>query len=258
MSPALIVSLIIAGIVVMVGAALIAQSVENARKERARKITIINERIRNLSGMITDIPNHYMTAELRQFLLSLLKQNCSAILALEARHSAARQQLNQLEELSQKPHNDELDSLKAPFNDTITGQGIRARIKDLVNTIVAMNKEGSLDKSTAVKYVNQGKMLFQLVSIDLTLISARTAEQGDKNVKAAAVHYSSCLKKLIAINTNNQFNKRIAHLRSRLQAAKEKLKAESELAQAQSDKQQQEWDQFQTDNDWQIKQDYER
>ena len=60
--------------------------------------------------------------------------------------------------------------------------------------------------------------------------------------------------------TNNplKFNKRIAHMRSRLQAAKEKLKAESELAQAQTDKQQQEWDQFQTDNDWQIKQDYER
>lgn len=255
MSPALIVTLIVAGIIVMVSAAFIAQSVENARKERLRKITIINERIRNLSGMINDIPNSYMTADLRLFLIGLLKQNCNAILAIEPRHSAASQQLSNLEELGKQPHNNELDSLKAPFNDAITGQGIRARIKDLVNTIVAMNKEGTLNKATAVKYVNQGKMLFQLVSIDIALISARTAEQDDSNVKAAAVHYHSCLKKLVAINSNKLFNKRVAHLQSRLKAAKEKLQ---QAAKVQVNEQKEEWDQFKADNDWQIKQDYER
>ncbi|MEH6652312.1 MAG: hypothetical protein V7707_20005 [Motiliproteus sp.] len=258
MSPAVIVTLIIVGVVVMVGAAFIAQSVENARKARQRKISIFNERSHKLSSMLTDIPTDYLTADLHQFLVRLIKQNCTAILALEARHTYANQQLKQIEQLNQQPHSGDLDSLKAPFNDVITGQGIRVRIKDLVNMIVAMNKDGTLDKATAVKYVNQGKTVFQLISVDITLISARTAEQGDKNIKAAAVHYSSCLKKLTAVNSNNQFNKRIAHVKRHLQQAQEKIKALSSQA-AQTDSNDDEWDKYDNnnDNDWQIKQDYE-
>ncbi|MEH6473555.1 MAG: hypothetical protein V7752_20195 [Halopseudomonas sp.] len=257
MSPAWIVTLIIAGIVVMVGAAFIAQSVENARKERLRKISIINERIRHLSGIVSDIPNNYMTADLRLFVIGLLRKNYSAIIALDARHSSAKVQLQQLEEQAKQPFTSELDSLKAPFNDTVTGQGIRARIKDLVNIIVAMNKDGSLDKPTAVKYVNQGKMMFELVTVDITLISARTAEQGDKNIKAAAVHYSSCLKKLLKINSQGQFNKRLNHMKSKLQQLQEKLKAQT-AQDSPAPEEQDEWSKFKSDNDdWKIKQDYE-
>ena len=42
-------------------------------KERQRKNRIFNERIRNISGMLNDIPHNYMTAELRQFMLALLQ-----------------------------------------------------------------------------------------------------------------------------------------------------------------------------------------
>lgn len=257
MSPAVIVTLIVVGVVVMVGAAFIAQSIENARKARQRKIAVYNERSRKLSSILTDIPANYLTADLHQFLVSLIKKNCTAILALEAKHAYANQQIQQLEQLKQQPHSGDLDSLKAPFNDMITGQGIRARIKDLVNLIVAMNKDGLLDKATAVKFVNQGKTVFQLVSVDITLITARAAEKGDKNIKAAAAHYSSCLKKLTEINSNNQFNKRISHVKGHLQQAQEKIKVLNSQLAAQADSNDDEWDKFDNDKDWQIKQDYE-
>ena len=257
MSPAVIVTLILVGIVVMVGAAFVAQSVENARKERQRKISIINERIRNLSSMANDIPNNYMTADLRLFMLGLLKQNCQAILEIDARHSIAKSQLQQLEEQIQQPFKSELDALQPPFNDPITAQGIRARIKDLVNTIVAMNKEGSLEKSLAVKYVNQGKMMFELITIDITLLSARRAES-EKKTKAAAVHYSNCFKRLKKINTQNQFQRRLNHLSSKLAALKEKLDQEQAALQNQKPEEQDEWSKFKAEHDdWKIKQDYE-
>ena len=81
-----------------------------------------------------------------------------------------------------------------PFNDPISGQGIRARIKDLVNTIVAMNKEGSLDKTSAVKYANQGKMMFELISVDITMIGARNAEQQNNNIKVGRSPLQQLLK----------------------------------------------------------------
>lgn len=255
MSPATIVTLIVVGIVVMVGAAFVAQSMENARKARALKIKVINERIRRISSMLSDIPHQYMTADLRQFLLTMLKRSCHEILQLDSRHAGAGALAKKINDLQQQEFKSALDSLKPPFSDTISGQGLRARIKDLVNTIVAMNKEGSLDKGAAIKYSNQGKMMFELISIDIALITARNAEQS-KKTKLAIAHYGSCLKKLKRINSQNLFNKRIQHLTNKLKQLNEKL-AEAEPSSAQT-KQQDEWSKFEEQqNDWKIKQDYE-
>ncbi|RDE22827.1 hypothetical protein DV711_09660 [Motiliproteus coralliicola] len=256
MSPATIVTLIIVGIVVMVGAAFVAQSMENARKARALKIKVINERIRRISSMLSDIPHNYMTADLRQFMLTLLKRNCHEILELDPRHSSAGALSKKIDELQKQEFKSALDTLKPPFSDPISGQGLRARIKDLVNTIVAMSKEGSLDKAAAVKYSNQGKMMFELISVDIALISARNAEQ-NKKTKVAAVHYSNCLKKLKRINTKNLFNKRIQHLTNKLKQLKQQI-AEAEAAAKPQTSEQDEWSKFEEQqNDWKIKQDYE-
>lgn len=260
MSPGLIVTLIVVGILVMVGAAVIAQSVENTRKERRRQITIINERIRHLSGIINDIPNNYMTSDLRQFVASLLRKNCITLLALDASHSGAKSQLQQLDALSKQTFTNELDSLKAPFDDPVSGQDIRSRIKNLVNIIVTLNKEGALEKSTAVKYVNQGKIMFELISVDITLIGARNAEKDDSTLKSALINYSSCLKKLMKINTQAQFTQRIAHLQAKSQQLQEKIKLQTEqtatLATAESSEQSKRGG-LDQDEDWKIKQDYE-
>ncbi len=260
MSPGLIVTLIVVGILAMVGAAIITQSVENARKERRRQVSIINERICHLSAITGDVPNNYMTADLRQFVVGLLRQNCAAILALDANHGGAKSQLQQLDALSSQAFANELDSLKAPFNDSVTGQNIRARIKDLVNIIVAMNKDGALEKSTAVKYVNQGKMMFELISVDIALISARQAETVNKTLKTALINYSSCLKKLKNINTHSQFTQRIGHLQAKVQQLKEKIKRHTEQTTAQAaaeSAKQNAHSELDQDADWKIKQEYE-
>jgi len=258
MSPGMIVTLIIMGIVVMVGAALIAQSVENARKERLRLISIINERIRHLTAIIHDTPNHYMLPELRQFITSLLQKNCSAILAIEANHAAAKAQLQQLKEFSQQTFPNELESLQPPFQDLVTGQNIRKRIKDLVNLIVTMNKEGELDKATAVKFINQGKMMFELISIDIALISARSSEQNEKTLKVALINYKSCLKNLIKMNTKSQFNHRINHLTAKTQQLQKQVDSQMAQAAALSAAAPEHSKQGSLDtDDWRIKQDYE-
>lgn len=257
MSAVLVVTLIIVGIVVMVAAAVIAQSLENARKERKLKIGVINERIRHLSGTLNDIPNNYMTADLRQFVISLLRQNCSAILALEPHHSSAKTQRQQLEALSSQPFTNELDSLQPPFDDPLSGQKIRARIKDLVNIIVAMNKDGSLEKAQAVKYVNQGKMMFELISVDIALIGARNSEKNDSTLKVALINYSSCLKKLQAINTQAQFTHRISHIQAKSQQLQEKIKLQTEQAAALVAAAASEPGEQNAAEDWKIKQDYE-
>ena len=260
MSPALIVTLIIVGIVVMVGAALIAQSLENARKEKLRQIAIINERIRHLSAALSDIPNNYMTADLRQFVIDLIRKSCSAIFTFDAKHSGANAQLKKLDELSKQTFPNELDSLQPPFDDPVTGQNIRARLKDLVNILVNLNKDGNLEKSLAVKYVNQGKMMFELISIDLSLLAARHSEKDKNTLKAALINYNSCLKKLQKINTQSQFSHRIGHLQAKTQQLQEKFKLQVEEATALAAKNaamENENRGSDSNEDWKIKQDYE-
>lgn len=260
MSPAVIVTLIIVGIVVMVGAAFIAQSVENARKERLRRIAIINDRIRHLSGTLNDIPNQYMTTDLRQFVIGLIRQSCAALFTLAPNHSGATAQLKKLDELSTQAFANELDSLQPPFEDPVTGQNIRTRIKDLVNILVALNKDGSLEKSLAVKYVNQGKMLFELISVDVSLLAARHSEKDENTFKAALINYSSCLKKIQKINTQSQFTHRIAHLQAKTEQLQQKVKTQVEKAAAlAAEKAVEEEKNTRADSnkDWQIKHDYE-
>ncbi|MFT6915832.1 MAG: hypothetical protein ACJAWL_002142 [Motiliproteus sp.] len=257
MSTGLIVTLIMSGILVMVGAAIIAQSVENARKQRQLQITVIQQRIRHLSRIINGVPNPYMTATLRQFIIGLLYQSCSAMLALDAKQSAARTQLQQLEALKKKVFPNELDALKPPFDDLITGQEIRNQIKSLVNIIVEMNKDGTLDKPSAVKYVNQGKIMFELISIDIALIGAQNAEKKESTLKVALDSYSNCLRKLLKINTQSEFTQRISYLQSKVQQLKERLKTQRDKAAALVAAAQPKENELDPDRDWQMKHDYE-
>lgn len=257
MSTGLIVTLIMIGILVMVCAAIIAQSVENARKQRQLQITVLQQRTRHLSRALNDIPNPYMTVALRAFIIALLRKSYSAILALDAKKSAAKTQLQQLEELSKQVFTNELDSLKPPFDDLATGQEIRNRIKNLVNIIVEMNKDGALDKPSAVKYVNQGKALFELISVDIILIGVHEAEKNDTNLKVALASYSNCLRQLLKINTQSEFPRRISHLQAKVQQLEGRIKIQREQAAALVAAEQREEHDFDPDKDWKMKHDYE-
>jgi len=252
-----IVALIIAGIVIMVLVAFAAQSMENARQERHRRVLALQDHSRRLWNSL-GIPSNYLTASVRQFILSELQRCYREILALERNHSGALGQLRHLDEAAQQPFESLTDSLKPAFSDHMSGQKIRSEVKHLVNHMVQLHSEGLLDKSIAQQHINTGKALFALVSIDLSLLTAREMEQGD-NPRAALVHYGNSLKHLEKLHPLLNIPARITFVQNKVESLTLAAQQQSDAEKSQPADDQQEWDKMIKSNqgDWKIKQDYE-
>lgn len=259
MSSGSIVVLIIAGIVMMVGVAFLAQTLENNRRERLRRIKALEAHAQRLWNHLSAIPPQYLTASLRQFLLAEIRRCYREVLQLAPSHAQAQSQLKALEKTAaQTSEEPPLDSLKPPFEDQLTGRNIRSEIKNLVNHLVQLHQEGLVDASLAQQYTNQGKALYALSGIDISLITARQMERSD-NPRAALAHYQSCLKQLQKIHPILNLPKRIENLEQRVESLTEKAKTQASREQDDEAAQQDEWDKLvkADQQDWKIKQDYE-
>lgn len=258
MNAGTIAALIIIGIIVMVLVAFVAQSMENARQERHRRVLALTDHARQLWNSLHGIPATYLLPELRLFLIDELIRCYQQILALEPRHAQAGGQLKQLNELKQQPWERQVDTLTPAFTDHVSGQQIRTELKQLVNHIVRLHTDGLVDKALAQQQINLGKALFSLVSVDIGLLTAREMEHGD-NSKAALAHYSSCLKHLEKLDPLLQIASRVAYVRNKVESLRATVTdAIKQDAQKREDDEQ-EWQKFvgSEQADWKIKQDYE-
>ncbi|WP_207063778.1 hypothetical protein [Motiliproteus sp. SC1-56] len=260
MSPAVIVSLIAAGIVLMVVAAFVAQTLENARQERHRMVLTLQERARTGWEILSDLPTAYLPEALRNCLLQYIKSCYEQMQTLEPKQQSATAQakLRNVEEALHETYTSQLDSANPPFNDAVTGQAARSRVKAMVDLFVAAHQEGKLDRQAAQQLINRGKGIFELVNIDLNLINARKNEQSG-NPKLALAHFNTCLKRLNKLNANGELEQRTASVQRKVAQLQEEVKALQEGAPASAAKQQaaQEWDEFTEESNWQIKQDYD-
>ncbi|WP_210398209.1 hypothetical protein [Motiliproteus sediminis] len=253
-----IAALIIVGIVVMVGVAFVAQSLENARQERHRQVLALTDHARQLWNSLHGIPPVYLLPELRQFLIAELTRCYRQILTLEPRHPQANGQLKQLNELAQQPGERQIDTLTPAFTDHVSGQQIRTELKHLVNHIVRLHSDGLVDKAQAQQQINLGKALFSLVSIDIGLLTAREMEHGD-NAKAALAHYSTCLKHLEKLDPLLQISSRVSYVRNKVEALRAEVTTSAKQTAERPEEEEDEWQKFvgSEQESWKIKQDYE-
>lgn len=258
MSPGAIVSLIIAGIVLMVMAALIAQNIENARQERHRRVLAMQDRARIAWDILSNLPPPYLPADLRQFLLGYLSACYREIVALEPAQQAAQSQLKNIDELMQQPYKSQLDSSQPVLTDHLSGQAARSRIKALVDLFIAIHQDGKLEKPQAQRYIAQGKALYQVASTDLNLITAREVEASD-NPKLALAHYGNCLRKLEALNSQGQLELRVQSLRNKVESLRERVRTttDTDAEASEQEQREKEWNQYDDDGNWKIKQEYE-
>ena len=265
MSTSIIGILILCGVGCLVLIAYVAQSIENAKQERRRQILALQDRTRHCWNLVTEIPSNYLPENIRLFLLNYLSSRYKEILSIDPQNSSAKTQLTSITELKEQPYKSTLDTPEPVFNDLVTAKKTAAMVKNMVNFFVGIHKDGSLEKSSAHKFINQGKALFSIINSDISQISARMAEQeAPPRLPVALSHYNISRKQLDPFAKKGQMSERINFLDKRISALRTKVATEEQKLQLQQQheadaqhKQDEEWNEYSEDGNWKIKQDYE-
>ncbi|OMH38164.1 hypothetical protein [Motiliproteus sp. MSK22-1] len=262
MSTSIIGILILCGVGCLAFFAYIAQSMENARQERRRRILALQDRTRHCWNLVTEIPPTYLPENIRLFLLNYLSSRYNEILSIDPQDNNAKNQLTSISKLKEQPYKSTLDTPEPIFNDLVTAKNTAAMVKNMVNFFVGIHKDGSLEKSSALKFINQGKALFSIINTDISQLNARLVEQGE-NPRLALSHYNNCRKQLESFAKKGQMPERINFIDKRINVLRSKVAAEEQKLQLQQQedatqqKQDEEWNEFDEDGNWKRKQDYE-
>ncbi|MEH6812605.1 MAG: hypothetical protein V7677_08750 [Motiliproteus sp.] len=258
MSGGIIATLILTGVGCLALIAYVAQSVENAKQERRRKVLALQERTRVCWNLVTELPSAYLPAELRQFLLAYLTGRHQDILSIDPGNNNSKSQLSNIKELQSQEYSSTLDTPEPVLTDLITAKNTAARIKDMVNFFVGIHKDGSLEKRTAQQYINQGKALYVVIKTDVSQLAARQVE-ATNNPKLALVHYNTCRTRLEPFANKGQMPLRIKFLDERIKKLKALANDQEKEEQTIKEEEQlkEEWNEFSKDSDWKIKHEYD-
>jgi hypothetical protein len=257
-----IITVMIIGLLVMVGVAFVIHTVERNRREKRRQEALLHKRASNLQYMLDSFPQNFLGSELKvlvcQSLLNIYEQ-------LKQIEPGKREYTKRSSAISQRIQEFAKQKNQASYQPLNSPEQIKEikNLLEMLNTfIIQLLKQKSISKEQANNYTVQLQQLMHQTSIDTYSIAARDAESKGK-YKLAIHYYQSALDKLRKQNLEGIYHHHALAYQQKIEELRLQSKqSPTTLAEEQAGEnkpQDKEWDKFldSDEDDWKKKNVYD-
>ncbi|ROQ20632.1 hypothetical protein EDC38_1245 [Marinimicrobium koreense] len=260
MSSLIIASIIFALLIVLVGYAFIAQTLEKRKKRRQRLLTALKHRQRNFKYMVSGFPEGLLTKDLTLIIYRALLDACEQLSRLEPREPGHMEDFTF--------YSGELEALKhrTPSERPRTASAeqaveIKRLLQELYRFIAHQTERGNIGQAHGQTYKDQIKRLALLVSVDAHAVSARQAQAAGK--PRLAIHYYNLARKMLTQEKGGQgFQKQLAQINGIIKKLESQLEQQSDAGaspttEGPAPEEKKEWEEFEQESHWKKKQLYD-
>lgn len=245
MSTTIIISLIGAGLLLMIGIAYFIQVMEKNNQEKQRLMFALRERAEHFKLMLENFPKGFLTSDLQLLMCKCLLDILDQLVANDKRnrqqHTESIAQTTQLfEQIKANPSQGGYQSL----NDTKHIQQVQKMLSALYKFIVNLREANKLSEAEAIKYAQQIRRLNVISSVDAYRLASNVALNEGKP-RLAVHHQLMSIDKMKKENGDGFFNERIEAAKARLSDLNDAVTALEEAEKQSLAKSKQEWDKFQ-------------
>jgi hypothetical protein len=216
MPTALIVSLVVIGILLIVGTAYSIQIMEKNNREKRRLMFSLRERAESFKVMLESFPQGFLTPDLQvlmcKCLIDILEQLLQIDKANRAQHSQSINQVtSHLEQLKANGASGGYQSLSDPKH----VQQVQKLLSTVYNFIVKLRQSNQISEAEATSYAKQIRRLNVVSSLDAFRFAKQAAMKEGK--PRLALHYQTMsIDKMKKENSDGFFSERIAAFESQL------------------------------------------
>lgn len=176
--------LLIGGVIVL---AIVLQFKEQARQEKARKLTRLDNQLRLLRSFIDDIPAQYQPKDMRIWLYSRVVAVCDDILTLKTDIAITKKRTRFADELKRFQGSEDKRRPK-PINDELLISGLKRMFESLRSYILLAHKEKHISLDTVQHYEHLLLFYKYQVSADYFAFQARQAYLNGKKETAIEIY----------------------------------------------------------------------
>lgn len=258
-----IVTLIIVGLLVLVGSAFVAHTVEQNRREKKRLEVSLNKRLASFQHMLDNFPANFLGSDLKVLICKSMINVYEQLSRIGSSNSQYDNQMTRINQRLQEIANQPREQSYQPLENAAQINEIKGQLGMLHNFIGQLSGQSAISKEQADAYTKQLQVLLSQTAIDNYVIAARQAESQEKH-RLAIHYYQSALDKVKKENLGNEYHEHAMSYQHRieeLRASNVDTTEHEELDQSDISKsgQDQEWDKFMdTDDDpWKKKSVYD-
>lgn len=204
--------IIVAVVVVMAAVAFTIQAIENQRRERRMRLLILKDQIRRADHLLHTLPEHYITAEIRDLLVAYLQSRWKQVLVLDNTQENQKK-LSDLENLASKP----LPVVEHPEGsltlhpDRSQAERTAALLRELYQFLMELQKGQVLFAAAARDVLAQVKEAYIRTRIDVEIMEALEVER-HRGAAPALPRYRTVASKLQRLNRTQQLDRQIYEL----------------------------------------------
>lgn len=166
MSPLLITSLIVGGIVILMVIAYINHMVENNRLEKARLRAEMNVRIRRSSDLSDTLPGQLMTPQLKLLLCRLQLHFNQGLLGVDKGNSACKSRIEELQKLIAMGESIPVSNPPQPIINDAKAKDVRYLLENLHAQVTRGAKDGVIPANEAKQWLKEIRHMLTQVHIE--------------------------------------------------------------------------------------------
>lgn len=244
-------------VTVSIGIIVISQMRERARIERVRRITALEDAYNRAHRLLDEIPDQYLTRELKLLLAGRIEEICRELESLRADLPVSKWRAD-ARALKQQVIDGTDENAPTKIDSPEKSAYVKELLQNLFKMIEALQKSGRIDSATAKKNLKHVLFLIHKTHADMHVYQAR--EHIRQNEIRKAIHaYHLASTELGKSQDNPMAVKAVKSFRTRIKELEHSLangeKAGTDEKQSRLDR---EWDNFLHEDDWKKKKnDYE-
>ncbi len=228
MSPTYIAVIILLGVAVLAGIGLIAQDIENKKRERNLKLIALKTAIRRASHLFESFPPILLSSDIKNLLYKYLEVRWNAVIELENSESNRQQQtaFQAMAASTQEAILHPAGSLTifSSSNEASRALGI---IKEFAQFIADIKNKGEINAATAEHLTKEAKRLYVRVEVDFDLMNAVETEKS-QGPEVVIHQYRNCFNKLQDLNFNQILDRQLYEIRTHMTQLAEEIDQRNE------------------------------
>ena len=232
-----VISIIAVSLIVLVGLAVVMQTIDRNKKEQRRRESSINTRVRNFEHILESLPDGLLNTQLKTLLNTALVEQFSQLCAIAPKNAQYSKRLKQTQHQLQQLKEQQAKEPKVKIADQQQAKDVRQMLTSLYNYLPKLSGSGRISVDEAKQYGKQIRRLNVKTIVDVAQDPLNRAVDMGKHGSAINL-LKSMNAEMDKENDDGFYNEAISNNQSRIaefeqliqQQAKETDKARSEAA----------------------------
>lgn len=243
MSTPIIIGLVALLLAILVGAAILMQTIEKNNKEKRRLEAALKTRARNFQHMLEGFPDGFLNKDLKLLVCRCLEQVYGQLSGINPKNSTYKNNKATLQQQIETISNQPESNSRVQLSDPAQIKEIQQLLQGLYSFIGKLNKTQKLSNDQAKSYAAQVRNLMVQSTVDALLNGVNDSIA--KRKPRLTIHYlHTIIDKLTKENSQGQYNEQLNQYKAQMvQMEQEAVNQEARLKEADE-----EWDKVTEDD----------